>query len=48
MNSPLNDGFVSFRFAKYHKPHISVEHDEKPSHTKFDMNLFIGAQDMAV
>ena len=25
----------------------SVEHDEKPSHTKFDMNWFMGVQDMA-
>ena len=27
--------------------HISVEHDEKPPHTKFDMNRFMVAQDMA-
>ena len=26
---------------------ISVEHDEKPPHTKFDMNRFMVAQDMA-
>ena len=27
--------------------HISVEHDEKPPHTKFDGNRFMVAQDMA-
>ena len=27
--------------------HISVEHDEKPPHTKFGGNRFMGAQDMA-
>ena len=26
--------------------HISVEHDEKPSHTKFGGNRFMVAQDM--
>ena len=26
--------------------HISVEHDEKPPHTKFDMNRFMVAQDI--
>ena len=28
--------------------HISVKHDEKPPHAKFDMNRFVVAQDMAV
>ena len=27
--------------------HISVEHDEKPPHTKFDMNRFMVAKDIA-
>ena len=35
-----------FSFQHFHD-HISVEHDEKPSHTKFDMNWFMVARDMA-
>ena len=35
-----------FAFQHFHD-HISVEHDEKPPHTKFDMNRFMVAQDMA-
>ena len=35
------------RVPKLLLPHISVEHDEKPPHTKFDMNRFLVAQDMA-
>ena len=36
-----------FAFQHFHD-NISVEHDEKPSHTKFDMNWFMVARDMAV
>ena len=35
-----------FAFQHFHY-HISVEHDEKPSHTKFDTNWFMVARDMA-
>ena len=35
-----------FAFQHFHD-HISVEHDEKPSHTIFDMNWFTAARDMA-
>ena len=35
-----------FAFQHFHD-NISVEHDEKPSHTKFDMNWFMVAWDMA-
>ena len=35
-----------FAFQHFHD-NISVEHDEKPSHTKFDMNWFMVARDMA-
>ena len=38
--------FSFFAFQHLHN-HISVEHDEKPSHTKFDMNWFMVARDMA-
>ena len=34
-----------FAFQHFHD-HISVKHDEKPSHTKFYMNQFMGARDM--
>ena len=37
---------IKFCFLHFHD-HISVEHDEKPSLTKFDMNWFIVVQDMA-
>ena len=36
----------SFAFQHFHDS-ISVEHDEKPSHTKFDMNWFMVARDTA-
>ena len=36
-----------FAFQHFHD-HISVEHDEKPSHTKFDMNWLMVARDMVV
>ena len=35
-----------FAFQHFHD-NILVEHDEKPSHTKFDMNWFTVALDMA-
>ena len=38
--------FSFFAFQHFHD-RISVEHDEKPSYTKFDMNWFMVAQDMA-
>ena len=38
--------FSFFAFQHFHD-NISVEHDEKPSHTKFDMNWFMVARDMA-
>ena len=37
---------VVFAFQHFHD-HISVEHDEKLSHTIFDMNWFMVAQDRA-
>ena len=37
--------FFFFAFQHFHD-HISVDHDEKPSHTKFDMNWFMVAWDM--
>ena len=37
--------FFFFVFQHFHD-HISAEHDEKPSHTKFDMNWFMVARDM--
>ena len=37
--------FSFFAFQHFHV-HISVEHDEKPSHTKFDVNWFMVAQDL--
>ena len=37
---------ILFAFQHFHD-HISVEHDGKPPHTKFDMNRFRVAQDMA-
>ena len=36
---------IFFSFQHFHD-NISEEHDEKPSHTKFDMNWFMGARDM--
>ena len=33
--------FSIFAFQHFHD-NISVEHDEKPSHNKFDMNWFMG------
>ena len=38
--------FFFFAFQHFHG-HISVEHDEKLSHTKFDTNWFMVARDMA-
>ena len=38
--------FFFFAFQHFHD-HILVERDEKPSHTKFDMNWFMVARDMA-
>ena len=38
--------FSFLAFQQFHD-HISVEHDEKHSHTKFDMNCFMVARDMA-
>ena len=39
---------INFFFAFQHfHDNISVEHDEKPSHTKFDMNWFMVTRDMA-
>ena len=38
--------FSFFAFRHFHD-HMSAEHDEKPSHTKFDMNWFMVARDMA-
>ena len=37
--------FSFFAFQHVHD-HISAELGEKPSHTKFDMNWFMVAQDM--
>ena len=37
---------IFFAFQHFHD-YISVEHDEKPSHTKFNMNWLIVAPDMA-
>ena len=37
--------FSFFPFQYFHH-HFSLEHDEKPSHTKFDMNWLMGARDM--
>ena len=39
--------FLHFSIFMIFFLHISVEHDEKPPHTKFDMNRFMVAQDMA-
>ena len=36
-----------FCISAFSWPYISVEHDEKPSHTKFDMNWSMLAWDMA-
>ena len=38
--------FFFFHFTQHFHNHISVGHDEKPSHTKFDMNWFMVARDM--
>ena len=35
-----------FAFQPFHD-HISIEHDEQPSHTKYYINRFMGARDMA-
>ena len=34
-------------FCEYLNIPLHLEHDENPSHTKFDMNWFIVARDMA-
>ena len=36
-----------FAFQHFHDNISVLEHDEKPSHTKFDMNWFMVARDMA-
>ena len=47
--APKCDVIKNFFFLHFHDffLHISVEHDEKPPHTKFGGNRFMGAQDMA-
>ena len=44
--SVTSSTFFFLAFQHFHD-HISVEHDEQPPHTKFDMNRFMVAQDMA-
>ena len=39
--------FSFFAFQHFNDNISVLEHDEKPSHTKFDMNWFMVAQDMA-
>ena len=50
----LSDDVIKIFFQHFHDFcfHISVEHDEKPPHTKFGVNRFMGGgggggQDMA-